>query len=144
MLVNLAEHHKLSVMPDYTYLQAAQPTSFGHYLLGFVYPLLRDLERLALLLKQLNCSPMGCGSTNGSRLARGREQLAALLGFNSPIPHTRDAMWQADLTIESAAILTNSSITLSRLAEDVQIYNTQEFGLIQLDDSHARASKSMP
>lgn len=144
MLVKKADEHKLSVMPDYTYLQAAQPTSFGHYLLGVVYPLLRDLQRLELLLTQLNCSPLGCGSSNGSRLVQGRERLAELLGFAKPIPHARDAMWQADLTIESAAILTNSSITLSRLAEDLQIYNTQEFGLIELDDGHARASKIMP
>ena len=144
LLCQQADAHKLSVMPDYTYLQAAQPTSFGHYLLAFVYPLLRDLERLELLLSQLNCSPMGCGSTNGSRLAQGREQLAELLGFNKPIAHARDAMWQADLAIETAAILTTSIINLSRLAEDLQIYSTQEFGLIELDDSHARASKIMP
>jgi len=143
-LTRQANTHKLSIMPDYTYLQAAQPTSFGHYLLGFVYPLLRDLERLELLLSQLNCSPMGCGSTNGSRLAQGREQLADLLGFSKPIPHARDAMWQADLPIECAAILTSSIINLSRLAEDLQIYSTQEFALVELNDSHARASKIMP
>jgi argininosuccinate lyase len=144
MMVQQAEQHRLSLMPDYTYLQAAQPTTFGHYLLGFAYPLLRDLDRLEALLARLNLSPMGCGSTNGSRLLQGRQQLADLLGFNGLIAHARDAMWQADLFIETASILTTCSINLSRLAEDLQVYSTQEFALVELDDSHARASKIMP
>lgn len=143
-LVGQAERHTQSVMPDYTYLQAAQPTTFGHYLLGFAYPLLRDLERLEALWARLNLSPMGCGSTNGSRIVQGRQLLADLLGFNGVIPHARDAMWQADLFIEAASILTTCSINLSRLAEDLQVYSTQEFGLVELDDRHARASKIMP
>ncbi|MEQ1546354.1 argininosuccinate lyase [Methyloglobulus sp.] len=143
-LVSKAGQHSLSIMPDYTYLQAAQPTTFGHYLLGFAYPLLRDLERLEAFLARLNLSPMGCGSTNGSRLLQGRQPLAALLGFNGVVPHARDAMWQADLFIEAASILTTCSINLSRLAEDLQVYSTQEFGLVELNDHHARASKIMP
>ncbi len=139
-----AKRHKLSIMPDYTYLQAAQPTTFGHYLLGCTYPLLRDLERLEPLSARLNLSPMGCGSTNGSRLLQGRQKLADLLGFKGLISHARDAMWQADLFIEATSILTTCSINLSRLAEDLQIYSTQEFALVELDDRHARASKIMP
>jgi argininosuccinate lyase len=143
-MVQQAEQHSLSLMPDYTYLQAAQPTTFGHYLLGFSYPLLRDLDRLEALLARLNLSPMGCGSSNGSRLLQDRHRLASLLGFNGLIAHARDAMWQADLFIETASILTTCSISLSRLAEDLQVYSTQEFALVELDDSHARASKIMP
>jgi argininosuccinate lyase len=143
-LVSKAGQHSLSIMPDYTYLQAAQPTTFGHYLLGFAYPLLRDLDRLKAFLGRLNFSPMGCGSTNGSRLLQGRQPLADILGFSAVIPHARDAMWQADLFIEAASILTTCSINLSRLAEDLQVYSTQEFALVELDDRHARASKIMP
>jgi argininosuccinate lyase len=139
-----AERHKQSIMPDYTYLQAAQPTTFGHYLLAFTYPLLRDLERLESLLTRLNHSPMGCGSTNGSGLLQGRQQMADLLGFKGLIAHARDAMWQADLFIEATSILTTCSINISRLAEDLQVYSTQEFALVELDDRHARASKIMP
>jgi len=144
VMVEQAAIHRLSIMPDYTYLQAAQPTTFGHYLLSFAYPLLRDLERLDLLFGQLNLSPIGCGSTNGSLIPQGRQQTAHLLGFAGVIEHARDAMWQADLCITCASILSASSITLSRLAEDLQIFSTQEFGLIELDDRHARASKIMP
>ncbi|MEQ1546838.1 argininosuccinate lyase [Methyloglobulus sp.] len=143
-IVSKAEQHLLSIMPDYTYLQAAQPTTFGHYVMGFAYPLLRDLERLEAFFARLNLSPMGCGSTNGSRLLQGRQPLADLLGFNGVVPHARDAMWQADLFIEAASILTTCSINLSRLAEDLQVYSTQEFALVELDDRHARASKIMP
>jgi argininosuccinate lyase len=144
VIVERAYDHQASIMPDYTYLQAAQPTSFGHYLLSLAYPLIRDLERLDLLFRQLNLSPMGCGSTNGSKIPQGRLQTANLLGFAGIVEHARDAMWQTDLCINCASILNSCSITLSRLAEDLQIFSTQEFGLFELDDRHARASKIMP
>ncbi|MEC4749540.1 lyase family protein [Methylomicrobium sp. Wu6] len=144
VMIERAMTNRLSIMPDYTYLQAAQPTTFGHYLLSFAYPLLRDLERLDLLFSQLNLSPVGCGSTNGSLIPQGRQQAAQLLGFAGVIEHARDAMWQADVCINCVSILNTGSVTLSRLAEDLQIFSTQEFGLIELDDRHARASKIMP
>ena len=139
-----AEELRTALMPDYTYLLAAQPTSFGHYLLGFVYPMLRDLERIRALYARVNLSPAGCGSTNGSRLPQDRERLCELLGFDGLVTHARDAMWQADLPIEAAATLTAILVNLDRLAEDLQIFSTEEFGLVELDDCHARASKIMP
>jgi argininosuccinate lyase len=139
-----AKEFRSALMPDYTYLQSAQPTSFGHYLLGFAYPLLRDLDRIRALYGRLNRSPAGCGSTNGSRLPQDRERLRELLGFDGLAIHARDAMWQADLPIETAAVLTAILVNLDRLAEDLQIYSTEEFALVELDDRHARASKIMP
>jgi argininosuccinate lyase len=133
-----------ALMPDYTYLQSAQPTSFGHYLLGFAYPLRRDLDRLRALYGRVNLSPAGCGSTNGSRLSQDRGRLAGLLGFDGLAVHARDAMWQADLPIETAAVLSAILVNLDRLAEDLLIFSTEEFGLVELDDRHARASKIMP
>lgn len=139
-----AREFRSALMPDYTYLQSAQPTSFGHYLLGFACPLLRDLERLRALYGRVNRSPAGCGSTNGSRLPQDRERLRELLGFDGLAIHARDAMWQVDLPIEAAAVLTAILVNLDRLAEDLQIYSTGEFGLVELDDRHTRASKIMP
>jgi argininosuccinate lyase len=139
-----AREFRSALMPDYTYLQSAQPTSFGHYLLGFACPLLRDLDRIRALYGRVNRSPAGCGSTNGSRLPQDRERLRELLGFDGLAIHARDAMWQADLPIEAAAVLTAILVNLDRLAEDLQIYSTGEFGLVELDDRHARASKIMP
>ncbi len=139
-----AREFRSALLPDYTYLQAAQPTTFGHYLLGFAYPALRDLDRVRALYGRVNQSPAGCGSTNGSRLPQNRDRLRELLGFDGLVIHTRDAMWQADLPIEAAAVLTAILINLDRLAEDLQIYATEEFALVELDDRHARASKIMP
>lgn len=143
-LLGLARDCQSALMPDYTYLLSAQPTSFGHYLLGFAYPLQRDLDRLRSLYRRVNLSPAGCGSTNGSRLPQDREWLAHSLGFDGLVTHARDAMWQADLPIETAALLTAILVNLDRLAEDLQIFATEEFALLELDDRHARASKIMP
>lgn len=139
-----AGEHKQAYVPDYTYLQAAQPTSFGHYLTGFLYPVLRDCERIDQLYRRVNSSPMGCGSTTGSRLAVDRRQMADLLGFDSLSIHTRDAMWQPDIPIESAAVFCSCAVNMSRLAEDLQIFSSQGFVLVELADQHARASRIMP
>jgi argininosuccinate lyase len=144
VLTARARKERDSLLPDYTYLLAGQPTSFGHYLLGFVYPILRDLDRLRGLFERINRSPAGCGSTNGSRLPQDRTRQGRLLGFTRLVTHARDAMWQADLPIETTAMLTASLINIDRLAEDLQIFSTEEFGLLELADSHARASKIMP
>lgn len=144
ILVTRAEEHAATLMPDYTYLQQAQPTTLGHYLLGFVYPLLRDLERLRACFERTNRSPGGIGSVNGSRLALDRGRLAELLGFDGVVHHTRDAMWQADQPIEIGAAATALLVNLDRLAEDLQVWATQEFNLVELDDSYTRASVIMP
>jgi argininosuccinate lyase len=144
VLTELATAHRATVMPDYTYLQPAQPTTLAHYLLSFVYPLLRDLERLQACFQRTNQSPAGIGSINGSRLPLDRQRLAALLGFSGAIPHTRDAMWQVDGPVEITAMVTALLLHLDRLAEDLQIWNTAEFNLVELADRHARISLIMP
>lgn len=136
--------HSASMMPDYTYLQAAQPTTFGHYLLGFVFPIMRDLQRLRQLYDRVNRCSAGCGSSNGSRIPQNRVRLSALLGFDSLVEHARDAVWQADIPIESAALLAAIMVNCDRLVEDLQVFCSAEFGLIEFDERHARASKIMP
>jgi argininosuccinate lyase len=143
-LVAQAEAHLDSLIADYTYLQAGQPTTFGHYLLGFVDPLLRDLERAEAFHRRFDRCPAGCGSTNGSRLAPDRGRIAALLGFGGLVPHARDAMWQADGPIEGMALVVASLVNLDRLAEDLMVFATVEFGVVELGDGEARASKIMP
>ena len=143
-LLGQAEAHITTVMPDYTYLQPAQPTTLAHYLLGFGYPALRDLERLQAAFRRTNRSPAGGGSTNGSRLPLDRQRLADLLGFADILPHPRDGMWQADGPVEVTAALVALLLNLDRLAEDLQIWCTEEFGLVELADDHARSSVIMP
>jgi argininosuccinate lyase len=144
VLAARAREHRASVMPDYTYLQAAQPTTLGHYLLGFVYPLLRDNERLMSAYAVTNRSPGGSGSVNGSRFDFDRDWLAQLLEFDAVIAHTRDAMWAPDIATEQLAALVMLLTNVDRLAEDAQIWTTAEFGFMELDDAHARTSVIMP
>ena len=143
-LVERAGEYRTALMADYTYLQPAQPTTFGHYLLGFVYPLLRDLERIRALYARVNLSPAGCGSVNGSRIPQDRARLAALLGFDGLAAHARDAMWQPDGAVEMLSVVVMALVNLDRLAEDLQIFATTEFGLVELADGHSRASVIMP
>ncbi|MFB6346476.1 MAG: argininosuccinate lyase [bacterium] len=143
-ITTVSECHRDTLMPDYTYNQRAQPTVFGHYLLGFASPLLRELDRLRTAFDHVNRSPAGTGSTNGSRLDLNREIPRDHLGFEGLVEHARDAMWQADGPIELSGILASLTTSLARLAEDLQLFATQEYGFIELADEHSRASVLMP
>ena len=143
-IIDCADRHRGLLMPDYTYLQAGQPTTFGHFLLGFGCALIRDLDRARALFTRINLSPGGCGSSNGSILPQNRERLAALLGFDGLVRHARDAMWEADLPIEALAVAAAALVNLDRLAEDLMIFSTAEFGFVELADADARTSKVMP
>lgn len=143
-LLETARRHRHLLIADYTYLQAGQPTTFGHYVLGFVGPLLRDLQRARSYHEAFNRSPAGSGSTNGSSLAPDRDRIAELLGFDGLVAHMRDAMWQADGPIEGMALVVATLVNLDRLAEDLMIFASAEFGVVELADGHSRASKIMP
>ncbi len=143
-ILNVAEVNLTTVMPDYTYLQPAQPTSVAHYLLTFVQPMTRDLARLRGAFERTNRSPAGSGSVNGSRLPMNRGRLAELLGFDGLTLHTRDAMWQPDGPIEIMAAVVALLVNADRLAEDLQIWASAEFGMIELSDRHSRISVIMP
>ncbi|MFH1132784.1 MAG: lyase family protein, partial [Pseudomonadota bacterium] len=143
-MLSVAKRHQKTYMPDFTYLQHAHPTTLAHYFLGFLYPLLRDVGRVERALNLMNRSPAGSGSVNGSRLPMDREYLADLLGFEGVIEHTRDAMWAPDRSTECMAALVTLGTNMNRLAEELQIWATQEFGFAQLDDSHSRTSVIMP
>jgi argininosuccinate lyase len=138
-----ARHHD-AFMADQTYLQQAQPSTFGHYLLGFVPPALRDCERLLSALDQINQSPGGAGCVNGSRLLADRSHIADLLGFDGVINHTRDAMWQTDSFVDVLATTASVVLNQSKLAEDLEIWSSQEFDYIDLAGRFTRASVLMP
>ena len=143
-LVALAARERDTPMPDYTYLQLAQPTTAGHWLLSFAYPSLRDVERLRSDFDWTNRSPAGAGGVNGSRFPADRRRLATLLGFSEPVAHTRDAMWQTDGFAEVAWHAAVAATGASRFAEDVEIYGSDEFGLLRIGDELCRASALMP
>jgi argininosuccinate lyase len=141
---DLAAAQAETVMPDQTYLQQAQPSTFGHYALTFAYPALRDCERLLRDLDWVNRSPGGAGCVNGSRLALDRELVAEALGFDGVIEHTRDAMWQTDGLIDLLATAASVASNLSKLAEDLEIWDSQEFDFVELAGPYTRASVLMP
>ena len=143
-LVDLAADHLRTLAVDYTYWQPAQPTTLAHALLGYAYPLGRDVERLQAAFGRANASPAGAGCTNGTAIPLDRSAIARQLGFDSVVVHTRDANWQADLAFELAAIAASVSLSLDRLAEDLITWGTREFGFVELADRAARVSMAMP
>lgn len=143
-LLDFAEEHKATLLPDYTYLQRAHPTSLAHYVLTFVQPMSRDLDRLKSAFYRTNKSPAGSGSTNGSRLPLDRKRLAELLNFEGLIVHARDAMWQSDGPIELMSVAVALLCNVDRFSEDLQIWATSEFNFVELSDSHSRPSIIMP
>ena len=143
-LADRAEAERDTLMPDFTYLQVAQPTTFGHYLLGFVGPILRDLERIEALFARVDRSPAGIGSGNGSLIAQDRARLVDLLGFGGLVAHGRDAVWQPDLAVEAMSVVVAATLTLDRLAEDLLVFATDAFGFVELSDTLARGSRVLP
>ncbi len=143
-LIAASLKHRDTLVPDYTYLQAAEPTTFGHYLQSFAWPILRDFDRIAALHGRVDRCPAGIGSANGSVTMQDRRAQASMLGFREPVRHARDAMWQPDLAMESVNVAVMATVNLDRLAEDLLVFASAEFGFIHLADRHARASKIMP
>jgi argininosuccinate lyase len=138
------EEHARTLMPDYTYLQPAQASTFGHYLLSFADPVLRDAQRLMTEFENVNLSLAGSGGVNGSPLIKDRAAAAATLGFSAPAEHIRDAMWQTDPFSHVLFHATSLVLAEDRLAEDLEIFASREFDFVQLDDKSVRPSVLMP
>ena len=129
---------------DTTYLQPAQPSSFGYYLAGFGEQAARDLERIRMCYRWVNQSPAGSGGVGGTTIPLNRKRLAASLGFDGPTAHIRDGMWSADGLIDVAVAATQAVLTVDRLAEDLEIFASPQFGYVRLAGGTARASVLLP
>jgi argininosuccinate lyase len=143
-VARIAEAEAETLMPDQTYLQQAQPSTFGHYVLTFAYPALREARRLWSEQEWVNQSPGGAGCVNGSRLHISRARTAELLGFDGVIEHTRDAMWQTDGLVTLLSTAAGLVSNLSKLAEDLEIWDSREFDFVDLAGPYTRASVLMP
>jgi argininosuccinate lyase len=139
-----ASRHAATLWADTTYLQPAQPSTFGHYLGGFAEQAFRHLDRLEAAYGRADASPAGAGGAGGTRLPMDRERLARRLGFGSVGPHTRDAMWSADALADAVAAAAQAAGTMSQLASDLEIFASPAFGYLTLDASLCRASVLMP
>ena len=133
-----------TIWADVTYLQLAQPSTFGHYLASFAEEAARNLPRIQVAYEWADTSPAGSGGVAGTRMALDRERLAELLGFTRVGRNTRDTMWTIDGLIDCMAAATHAAVTADRLAEDLQIFASAGFGLVTLDASLCRASVLMP
>ena len=143
-LVKLAEKYGHVLMPGYTHLQRAQSVLFGHYILSFFWALERDQERLADVLKRVAVLPLGAGALAGSTTAIDRDDLKDRLGFSSVAPNSLDAVADRSFILETISALALTALDLSRLAEDLVIFSSAEFGFFDLDDSLATSSSLMP
>lgn len=143
-ILDVAGRHVETVMPGYTLLQHAQPMTFAHYLLSFCDRFLRDIERLRETYRRVNQSPMGAAISTGSAFPLNRERMAELLGFDGVVENTRDAAIYRDFTLESVAHAAIAASNVSCLADDLNVWCTYEFGMIELADAYCGTSSIMP
>ncbi|HEX6290646.1 MAG TPA: argininosuccinate lyase [Herpetosiphonaceae bacterium] len=143
-LVTQAEAHQATLMPGYTHLQRAQPVSVGHWLLSHFWPLQRDRERLQDCRRRLNLLPLGAAALAGNTFGIDRALLARVLGFDDVTRNSMDAVGDRDFVAELLFAGALLGTHLSRLAEDLIIYSSAEFGFVTLDDAYATGSSLMP
>lgn len=143
-LLAQAEAADDAVMPGYTHLQRAQPVLLAHWLLSHFWPLQRDRERLADCAKRTAVLPLGSGAIAGTPLAIDRAALAADLGMAAISPNSIDAVSDRDFIAEFLFCAALIGIHLSRLAEDIIIYSSAEFGFVVLADAYSTGSSLMP
>lgn len=144
VIETLVQQHAEDQMPGYTHLQPAQPIYLGQYFAAYQAMFNRDLSRLQDWLERMNYSPLGAGALAGSKLPLDRAWVAQDLGFKGVVENTLDAVSDRDFIIELCSVAAIIMMHLSRLAEDLILWATQEFGFISLDDAFATGSSLMP
>ncbi|AZS36503.1 Argininosuccinate lyase [Microbacterium lemovicicum] len=143
-IVAQADAHRAAIMPGRTHLQHAQPVLLAHHLQAHAWPLVRDLERLRDWTARAAVSPYGGGALAGSSLGLDPQLVADELGFARPSENSMDGTAARDVVAEFAYIGAQIGVDLSRFAEDVIIWNTREFGFVQLHDAYSTGSSIMP
>ncbi|MEK7251192.1 MAG: argininosuccinate lyase, partial [Bacteroidota bacterium] len=143
-LLKQAEKHKDTIVPGYTHMQRAQPILFAHHLLAYISMLERDVERFNDCLKRVNRSPLGAAAFAGTSLPINRHYVARLLKFDGIVENSIDAVSDRDVLIEFISACAITMMHLSRLAEEVILWSSHEFGFAQIDDSFATGSSLMP
>ncbi len=144
VLVARAREHVDTVLPGYTHLQRAQPVRLAHHWLAFVEMLGRDAERFSDLRRRIARCPLGSGAIAGSTLPLDRASTAAALGFEGPTRNSMDAVGARDAALEFLAAAAIAMVNLSRLAEELVLWSTTEFGFIELSDAYSTGSSLMP
>lgn len=143
-LLDLAESKREAVLPGYTHLQRAQPILFAHWCLAYFEMLLRDRGRLVETRRRINVSPLGSAALAGTSFSIDRESVARELGFAGISRNSLDAVSDRDFCVEFVGACSLIMVHLSRLAEDIILYATSEFGFFELGDAVATGSSLMP
>jgi argininosuccinate lyase len=143
-LLTQAEAHAGAVMPGFTHLQPAQPVTFGHHLMAYVEMFGRDAGRFADARARMNESPLGAAALAGSPFPIDRHATAAALGFDRPTANSMDSVAARDFALEAMAAAAICATHLSRLAEEIVIWTTPQFGFIALSDAFTTGSSIMP
>ncbi len=139
-----AEQTGNAAMPAYTHLQRAEPVLVGHWLLAYVEMFLRDGERLADCRKRLNVCPLGSGAVAGATLSLDRRAMALELGFDAPTSNSIDATSDRDFVLEFVNVLSLLAMHLSRWAEEMVLFSSQEYGFVRLPEAYSTGSSAMP
>ena len=143
-LTDLAKDHTDTLMPGYTHLQAAQPVSFAHNLMAYVFMNLRDIDRIKDYIKRLNQLPLGACALAGTTYDIDRDFVANELGFDSVMGNSMDAVSDRDYVMELGSILSIIAVHLSRLAEEIINWASPAYKFIEIDDKFATGSSIMP
>ncbi|MEH2001611.1 MAG: argininosuccinate lyase [Nostoc sp.] len=144
VLLDIAENHVETLIPGYTHLQRAQPLSLAHHLLAYFQMAQRDWERLGDVSRRVNISPLGCGALAGTTFPIDRHYTAKLLNFDDIYANSLDGVSDRDFAIEFLCAASLIMVHLSRLAEEVILWSSEEFRFVTLKDSCATGSSIMP
>ncbi len=144
LLADVAGAHAETVIPSYTHLQQAQATTLGHHLLAYAWMSLRDADRFDDAVARIARSPLGAGASSGSSLPLDREGPAAALGLGGVIPNSLDAVGSRDFVSEFVFCCAQTMTDLSRLAEEMVLWSSKEFGWVRLGDEVSTGSSALP
>jgi argininosuccinate lyase len=143
-LAEKALQHAATIMPGFTHLQTAQPITFGHHLLAYVEMFARDQGRFEDARKRLNESPLGAAALAGTSFPIDRDKTAKALGFDRPSANSLDAVSDRDFALETLAAASIAAMHLSRLAEEIVMWTSPQFGFVTLSDKFSTGSSIMP
>ena len=143
-LQKLMEENLETYMPGFTHLQKAQPVSFSHHIGAYMEMFKRDFSRLSDIYQRLNYCPLGAGALAGTTYPLDREMTAKLLGFAGPTLNSMDSVSDRDYVIELLSACATIMMHLSRFSEEIILWNSNEYGFIELDDAYSTGSSIMP
>ena len=143
-VLNIMEDNKSTYMPGFTHLQKAQPTTLAHHFGAYFEMFIRDYDRLVSTRKRMNLSPLGSGAFAGTTYDLDRDYVASLLDFDTATRNSMDSVSDRDYLLELLSDLAIMSMHLSRLSEEIIIWNTDEYRFVEMDDTYSTGSSIMP